>query len=75
LSVSDRIKTTSGDGGKHSLTISKVENSDGGKYTVRAFNDFGESRFTATILVRGQSMGAFNGVQPHRNEFVPVINA
>lgn len=57
ISTSGRVAITSGgrgDGGViHSLSISKVESSDAGKYTVRAFNDFGESRFTATVLVKG----------------------
>lgn len=57
ISASGRVAITSGghgDGGViHSLSISKVESSDAGKYTVRAFNDFGESRFTATVLVKG----------------------
>ena len=54
LSASKRIKISDGADGKYSFTITKVEDSDRGKYTARAFNDSGESRFTATILVRGQ---------------------
>lgn len=54
ISSSGRVLIASGAGGRHSVSISKVEASDAGKYTVRAFNDFGESRFTATVLVRGQ---------------------
>lgn len=54
LSSAKRIKISAEDGGRYSLSISDVESSDDGKYTVRAFNDFGESRFTATVLVRGR---------------------
>lgn len=53
ITGSDRVKITS-KGGKYSLIIRHVENSDAGKYTVRAFNDFGESRFTATVLTKGR---------------------
>lgn len=49
-----RIKIASDAGGGFSLSITNVEISDGGKYTVRAFNSFGESRFTASLLVLGK---------------------
>lgn len=58
LSSTKRIQVVDGEKGRHALTISVVESSDGGRYTVRAFNDFGESRFTATLLVRGQTLGS-----------------
>jgi Immunoglobulin I-set domain len=53
LSTGGRYKIASSDGGKFSFTISSIESPDDGKYTVKASNDFGESRCTATLLVRG----------------------
>ena len=53
LSEGGRIKLVSAGGGKHSLVLSNIEAGDGGKFSVRAANEFGESRCTATLLVRG----------------------
>lgn len=41
--------------GRFTLVIRSIEFSDAGKYTVRAFNEAGESRFTATVVVKGQN--------------------
>lgn len=41
--------------GKFTLVIRSIKFSDAGKYTVRAFNEAGESRFTATVVVKGQN--------------------
>lgn len=59
LVESERLKTSVGAGGKYSLSITNVLASDDGKYTVRASNDHGESRFTATLLVVGGINMAF----------------
>lgn len=54
LAPTDRIQIVAV-GGKYSLVIKDIGFSDGGKYTVRASNDAGESRFTATVVVKGRS--------------------
>ena len=53
LSEGGRIKLVSAGGGKYSLVLSNIEAGDGGKFSARAANEFGESRCTATLLVRG----------------------
>ena len=53
LSQGGRIKFVSAGGGKYSLVLSNIEASDGGKFSARAANEFGESRCTATLFVRG----------------------
>jgi len=58
LSSGDKFKITA-DGGKHSLIISNVESSHGGKYTAKGSNDFGASRCTATLLVQGTQVHKF----------------
>lgn len=54
LAPTDRIQIIAVDG-KYSLVVKNIGFSDGGKYTVRASNDAGESRFTATVVVKGWS--------------------
>ena len=68
LSSGDKTKI-SGAGGTHSLTVSNIAVVDGGQYTVRAANDFGESRCTATLLVQGWRKMSFLTPQINEEDF------